>query len=184
MQLLLPRGFSANLLLLIWGLFGGVLVHGFLANYRCMLLSPVLEEPVDTAEDVLKRGIIPFSNVGVDLFFVDLMKKSPNPVYQQLAEIFVVAKTYDEYRKFVAEDVDGAGTHVMLGSFVRKNSNYHVSKEGLQGIYLWSNWVVNKRWPLNEELAVHLLRFQQVCIITHFKSMTSWVVHFKVLMDF
>ena len=59
LHLIFPRGFSANLVLLTWSIFGGVLLHGFLANFRVMLLRPVLEKPVDTAQEVLDRGMIP-----------------------------------------------------------------------------------------------------------------------------
>ena len=53
-----PRGFSVNFVLLTWSIFGGILIHAMLANFRGMLLSPVLEEPVDTAQQILDRGMI------------------------------------------------------------------------------------------------------------------------------
>ena len=109
MQLVFPRGFSANCVLLIWGLFGSVLVYAFLANFRTMLLMPVLEKPVDTAQDILDRGMIPFVIDGGQ-FYVDVLKESPNPVYQQLAGITVIPDNYNDWLKMFKDDVQDANS--------------------------------------------------------------------------
>ena len=54
--------------------------------------------------------------------------------------------------------------------------DYHWSKDKVKGESPYQTWFVNKRFTLNEELAVHLLRWQQVCIIIRFMSRISWVV--------
>ena len=74
MHLLFPRGFSANLVLLVWSVLGSVLAYGFLSNYRTMLLSPVLETPVETAQDVFDREMIPFIELET---YIDILKRSP-----------------------------------------------------------------------------------------------------------
>ena len=164
MSLLIPRGFSVNLVLLIWSLFGGILVHGLLANFRSMLLSTILEKPLDTADDILNRGLIPFASPFGGIF-VDILKNSPNPVYQQLAEIFLVPKTWEEYGKIWEDGGIDRGTHVYLGRISLADRYYYWSTETLKGETPYNVWVVNKKWPLNDEMAVHLLIFQQVCII-------------------
>ena len=181
MQLLFPRGFSANLVLLIWSVLGSVLAYGFLSMYRAMLLNPVLETPVDTAEDILSRNMTPFVHP-MGQIHIDILKQSNNQDYQKLDEKYFrnLSKYHDEqgdvawdyseedFMKILAEDVQGAGTHVYLGTDLspqhEKFGEYHWSKEEVRGASPYNSWVVNKRWTLNEELAVHLLRFQQVCI--------------------
>ena len=163
MQLIFPRGVSANFVLLIWVLFGGVLLHSFLANFRVMLIMPVLEEPVDTAQDILDRGLIPLMHAGGG-HYVEFLKESPIPAYQQLADIAVIPKDGNELQRMFDFEVLIAGTHVYLGAGIDLGSR-HVSKERLEGKSPWACWVVNKKWPLNDVLAVHLLRFQQVCTV-------------------
>ena len=168
MQLFLPRGFSVNVVLLTWYLFGGVLILGFLANFRAMLLMPVFEKPVNSAQDILDRGMIPFTE-HVGGFYIDFLKESPSPVYNQLAEISYLPRDNEEFMKIMEEDVHGAGTHVYItGNFLTKKQkelgDYYWSRDILSGLSQWSCWVTNKRWPLNDALAVHLLRMQQVRI--------------------
>jgi hypothetical protein len=40
--------------------------------------------------------------------------------------------------------------------------DYHKSEESLEGYTPWFVWLINKKWPLKEQLAKHLLRVQQV----------------------
>ena len=164
MKMLFPRGFSANFVLFTWSLFGGVLLHGFLANFRVMLLMPVMEKQVNTAQDILDRGLIPFTRD--DEYWIDHMKNSPNPVYQQLAEIAVVPKDYAELLRMLKEDLQGAGTPVYLYNILfpeeEELGDYHWSKEILQGDLPFIFWLVSNRWPLKDDLAKHILIWQQV----------------------
>ena len=167
MQLLLPRGFSVNLVLLIWGLFGGVLLHGFMALWRDMLLRTKMDQPVKTAQEVLDRGLIPVTHWG-DQYIMDFLSQSPNPADQQLAKITVVPNDYLEWRTILENDVQGAGTHVYIYGWIvdysdeSKFGKYYFSKEVLQGLTPWMVWIVNKKWPLHDELAKHVLLYQQV----------------------
>ena len=166
MQLLFSRGFSANCVLLIWALFGSVLMHGFLANFRVMLIKPVLEAPVDTAQAILDRGLIPLVNEGtIGHSWIVTMNASTNPVYRQLAKIAVNPTDIPELVKMIKEDVLDAGTHVYLTDVLRPEEAelgfFHYSREVLEANSPFVGWIVNKRWPLNDELAKHLLLYQQ-----------------------
>ena len=164
-QLLFPRGFSVNLVLLIWGLFGGVLLHGFMAMWRDVLLRTELDQPINTAQEILDRGLIPVTTWGQQ-YLVDILSQSPNPVYQQLAERTVVPKDWDEKMTILENDVQGAGTHVYLTNYIFWNEAelgfYYFSKEILEGNFPFHVWIVNKKWPLHDELAKHLLLYHQV----------------------
>ena len=108
-----PMGFSANLVLLIWALVGGILLHSFLTNFRGMLLKPLYEEPIDTAQEILDRGKILETYEG-GYYWVEFLEQSPNPVYQQLAERAVVPVEYEDLFEILEEDLQGAGTHVYI----------------------------------------------------------------------
>ena len=50
-------GFASNMLLLLWCVCGGLLLHMLEANFLTILLIPNYENPIDTAQDVLDRGL-------------------------------------------------------------------------------------------------------------------------------
>ena len=168
MQLMFPRGFSANFLFILWALLGSVLIHGFLANFRVMLLKPVLEKPPDSAQDVLDRGLIPIVYNGGQ-YWIDRLADSDNPVYQQLAKKAYLPIDYADRLRAVKEDLMGAGTHVYIASNIRTQMKdygfYYFSKEGIEGTSPWAVEVLNKRWPLNDDFNKHVLIFQQVCMV-------------------
>jgi hypothetical protein len=89
MQLVFPRGFSMNFVLLTWALCGGLFIYAFLTNFRTMLLMPQYEKPVDSAQDILDRGMIPFVIDGGD-YLRDHLLQSSTSAYQKLGEIVVV----------------------------------------------------------------------------------------------
>ena len=135
-----------------------------------MLLKGVLEAPVDTGQDILDRGMTPF--VFQSSFLLKVLKQSSNPAHRQLYEMCDDPKNHDERMKMLEDDVQGAGTHVFISDVLQWDGDYHFSNEVLQGITPYQTWIVNKMWSLNEDLAVHLLRYQQVCIIIMFMWMT------------
>ena len=55
---------ASNLVFTIWAVFGGFILHFLLSNYLTVLLRPSYEEPVETAEDLIKRDITPFLGPG------------------------------------------------------------------------------------------------------------------------
>ena len=165
MKLLFPRGFSANLILIIWSLSSSVIAYGFLANLRVMLLTPVLEAAVDTPEDIIGRGLTPFIEWNAK-FYIDFLKRSPNPVYQELADIMAIPKDEEAETIMIIEDMFKAGTHVYLNYDIdKKFGDRYLSKTILEGMSPWAVLIQNKKWPLNDEFAKHILRYQQVCMI-------------------
>jgi hypothetical protein len=168
MRRLIPRGFSANLVLVIWCLFGGVCQWGFESNIRTLMFKPVYEDNVDTAQDVLDRGLIP---VVWNQDIINVLKHSDNQAYKQLAEIAVIMPSYWKDQDRIFEHfIQGNATHVFLGNElwndVEKLGDYHFSNEVLETPFLpYRGWIVNKKWPLNDELAKHILWYQQVCYI-------------------
>ena len=131
---------------------------------------PQYEKPVDSAQDILDRGMIPFVVDGGD-YWKPFLLQSSNPVYQKLGEIVIVPKDYDQHEKMLRE-VQGSNTHVYLGqfSFVVNyiswdgsiSGKYHESKEVLEGTNPFVGDIVNKKWSLSEEYSYHYLLFQQV----------------------
>ena len=63
----------------------------FESNYLTMLMKPTYEKPVDTAQDVLDRGLKVIYPPGGESM-VEKMKNSPSAVYRDLAELTVVPK--------------------------------------------------------------------------------------------
>ena len=167
---LFPRGFSARFVFLIWGLFGGCLVYFFLANFRTMLLSPQYEKPINTAQDVVDRGLIPFV-VFEGQHYVHLLTKSSNPLYQQLGEITVVPADIPELDAMCRDDIQGANTHVFVGCYEciviynGRFGKYHKSKEAIAGTNPYVGNIMNKKWEYGEAYDHHLLLFHQVNLI-------------------
>ena len=122
-QLTFPKGFSMNLVLIIWALCGGLLIYAFLANFRTVLLMPHYGKPIDSAQDILDRGMIPFVQDGGD-YYKQFLKESSNPTYQKLGEILVVPKYAEQWKKMIREDIQGANTHVLLGFLYDKYKSW------------------------------------------------------------
>ena len=79
------------MVLLMWCVWGGFLLHILECNYLTVLVKPVYEKPIDTAEDIIERGITILSYPGSEAL-VEKMKKSPFPLTRKLAENTHVAK--------------------------------------------------------------------------------------------
>ena len=112
-----------------------------------MLMMSVYEKPVDTAQDVLDRGMIPFTRHTGEIY-IEILEQSLNPAHQQLAEIFYLPKSNGEFYKTMEALVfDDAGSKVYLiprllqvlinqriwtGTEARKYySAWHLGKDGL-----------------------------------------------------
>ena len=99
-----------------------------MANFITVLLRPKYEQPNDTAQEVLDRGMIP---VGLG-HYREVLLNSPSPVYQQLGKKFIMPNNID---KILKEDVLGKDTHVLMGllyPYQKQFGKFHTSKE-----YLW-----------------------------------------------
>ena len=98
-----PFGFSSRMIFLLWCLFGGLLQHFFECNILDILLKTNYEKPVDTAQDVLDRGLKVIVYPGSESR-VEIEKNSPSAVIRALAKrtvvpkvIFVIFKNFRSY---------------------------------------------------------------------------------------
>ena len=87
----LEFGFSSKMVLLMWCVWGGFLLHILECNYLTVLVKPVYEKPIDTAEDIIERGIKIIEAPGTESM-VESLKRSPFPLARALAENTYVAK--------------------------------------------------------------------------------------------
>ena len=67
------------------------MLHILECNYLTVLVKPVYEKPIDTAEDIIERGITIIDFPGRESM-VETLKKSPFPLTRKLAENTYVAK--------------------------------------------------------------------------------------------
>ena len=84
-------GFASNMTLLLWCVCGGFLLHMLECNYLSILLKPNFEKPIDTAEDIIDRGLAILSFPG-QWSKVDTAKKSPFYETRTLAERTIIPK--------------------------------------------------------------------------------------------
>ena len=170
---MLPRGFSANLVLLLCHLCGGLCLWGFQGNILAGMFKPVYEDPIDTAQDIVDRGLIPVVFPGQQSW-VDHLARSDNPLYTKLAKIAVVPPGWGlgtgNWGDYLIYGVQGNGTHVLLGNYVdslmkimKSYGQYHFSEEVIEGTNPYSGWITNNIFYLSDDLAKHILIYQQVC---------------------
>ena len=152
----------------------------FEGNILALMFKKVYEDPVDTVEDVIARGLIPILDPG-SRFFVDHLAQSDDKLYRDLASITVVAEGWPELWDLIENGVQGAATHVYLSNSLRGEwwdyvdgqriyypdlndfGEYHFSQEVLSGEHPYGGYIVNKYFHLKEQLAKHILLHQQVC---------------------
>ena len=82
-------GFSTRMIFLLWCVCGGFLLHFFESSFLDILLKPNYEDPVDSAEDILDRGLGIIKG-SITAAIVEDMKKSPFPMTRALAESTIV----------------------------------------------------------------------------------------------
>ena len=63
----------------------------FESNYLTMLMKPIYEKPVDTAQDVIDKGLTIIFGPGMESE-LERQKNSPSAVNRALAEQIVVTK--------------------------------------------------------------------------------------------
>ena len=111
---LFPRGFSANFILIIWGVFVAICAYAFLAIFRDILIMPVYEDPIDSYQDVIDKGLIPFAHPGSH-YYGEHLANSPNPGYKYLASIYEVPETSAEYWDWFDNDIGVHGIKAFIG---------------------------------------------------------------------
>ena len=75
----------------MWCVMGGFLLHILECNYLTVLIKPVYEKPIDTAEDIIERGITIIGTPGRESM-VETFKKSPFSLVRAHAEITYTPK--------------------------------------------------------------------------------------------
>ena len=141
------------------------------ANFLTILLKPNYEKFVDTAQDVLDRGLTLIKYPGSESI-VELLKNSPDYTARTLAERTIVCKDWDECGwytdKGLIPGVVKTGTSVLEISFLLPSEmdlgKWHRSKDRKGGDNPFASYLMNKKWTLEEEFNNHLLRFQQVTV--------------------
>ena len=84
-------GLSSSMVFLLWAVMGTFLCHILKCNFLTMLIKPNYEKPVDTAEDILDRGLSVIKFPGAEAT-VEALKNSPLPLTRGLAEMSIVPK--------------------------------------------------------------------------------------------
>ena len=84
-------GFASNLMLLFWAVCGSFLLHMFESNYFTMLMKPSYEKPVDSAQDVIDRGLAVIALPGAESL-VKIWMDFPHYTTRTLAEMTIIAK--------------------------------------------------------------------------------------------
>ena len=84
-------GLASKMIFLLWCVCGGLLLHMFESTFFSMLIKPVYERPIDTAQDVLDRGLTVIYDPGYESE-IEILKNSPSNITRQLAERTIVPK--------------------------------------------------------------------------------------------
>ena len=84
----------------------------FMSNIRAMLLKPSYETPVDSTEELLKRGIIPINSNGG--FWEEYLLSSINPWERLAGEKGITFESGSQQQRLIREKVKMEGTHASL----------------------------------------------------------------------
>ena len=79
---------------MLWCVCGGLLLHFLESNYLGILMKPNYEKPIDSAQDILDRGLTVIRVPGTT-FIVEMSKNSPSAISRELAERTIVPKEFD-----------------------------------------------------------------------------------------
>ena len=151
------RTLSSNLVFTLWAVFGGFILHFLLCNWLTVLLTPSYEEPVETAEDLIKRNIIPFlTRVGE--IYKQMFAASSDPNYQEISQRLVIAKDAFEWNDMARKAI-ATGMYAEMTTFptILKNEGHKLqdwyrSTEKIGGTFPYSVHLSNKKWPLKKVL--------------------------------
>ena len=109
---------------------------------------------------------------------IEDMKKSSDPTYNQLADITISFDNDWDSKKtdaLIENKVIRDGTHAyatansdILGYYSHLEETYkthwYQSTSTILSEYPYSNWLSKKKWPLNEELNLHIMQYQEVTL--------------------
>ena len=72
-------GLASKMTFLLWCVCGGLLLQMFESTFLSMLIKPVYETPINTAQDVLDRGLTVVSSPESESL-VEIEKNSPSSI--------------------------------------------------------------------------------------------------------
>ena len=145
---------SSNLVFTIWAVFGGFILHFLLCNWLTVLLTPSYEEPVETAKDLIQRGITPFLSPGSEIWG-QFFAASNDTNYQEISSRLIIAKDWDEYDDMVRK-VTSTGMFADIGTlpyvWPEEYEDWYRSTETIPGTFAFGVHLSNKKWPLKKVL--------------------------------
>ena len=116
---------SFNLLWLMWAVCGGFFITNFiLCNYLKVLVKPVFEKPVDSSEDVVTRGLIPYMHPGTGVW-KRVMSKMPDP-YPVLAENMIIPTLWEQFDNMSKYNTIEKDSHIILIHMRSPLENQHL----------------------------------------------------------
>ena len=89
-------GRLSNVLYLLWAICGGFLLHFLLSNFLTVLLKPDISKPVETAKDVLDRGLVPYYHWEGE-YLKNVFADSSDPAYQEIAEKLLIPDNWHQW---------------------------------------------------------------------------------------
>ena len=135
----------------IWAVFGGFILHFLLSNFLTVLLKPSREAPVNTAADLVNRGMYLYLSPKQRIY-EQIFANSPDKNYQALAKRILIATSRNAYSKNVRR-VKGLTKLALMRHQPQPGQGalYH-SSEPVQGTYNFIGSIANKKWPLKKVL--------------------------------
>ena len=138
-------------------MFGGFILHFLLCNWLTVLLTPSYEDPVETANDLIERDIIPFYNPGGEIWR-QFFAASSDPNYQEISRRLNLPKDWDEFEDMVGK-VTSTGMYASIGTVPpfwivpeEDFKDWYRSTETIAGDFPFSVHLSNKKWPLKKVL--------------------------------
>ena len=109
---------------------------------------------------------------------IEEMRKSNDPTYSQLADITISLDNDWDFVKtgaLIENKVIRDGTHaystvnsVILNLYThledKHKTHWYRGTDTILSEYPYLNWLSKKKWPLNEELNLHIMRYQEVTL--------------------
>ena len=136
-------------------MFGGFILHFLLCNWLTVLLTPSYEEPVETAKDLIQRGITPFLSPGSEIW-KQFFEASNDTNYQEISRRLVVAKNMWPDLAYMAFLVKHTGSHSYIGYlppvYEADYKYWYRSSETIGGFNPYKVHLLNKKWPLKKVL--------------------------------
>ena len=111
-------------------------------------------------------------------WMIEKMRKSSDPTYSQLADITISLDNDWDWVKtdaLIENKVIRDGTHALalISEYIlnlyshledKHKTHWYRGTDTILSEYPYSNWLSKKKWPLNEELNLHIMQYQEVTI--------------------